>query len=72
MRSRSIVNGGIIMNKQTNGFVDSEGQVIEAVYCRARKCGHNEGNGKCDITRVDDKVSVDEEGRCENYYVITE
>lgn len=46
-----------------------EQEEVEIVYCRAIKCAHNEGDGKCDITRVDTKISVDEEGRCDNYSV---
>lgn len=40
----------------------------EIVYCRAVKCIRNEGSGKCRIARADDKISVNEEGRCIQYF----
>ncbi len=42
----------------------------EIVYCRATKCNHNKGRGKCDIVhRIggDDKISVDSKGVCVNF-----
>lgn len=50
---------------------DEDGSVIEIVYCRATKCQHYMGNGKCEIVHTvngDDKISVNSEGICENYY----
>lgn len=46
-----------------------EQEEVEIVYCRAIKCVHNLGSGECDITRVDTKISVDENGVCENYFI---
>ncbi|HQM80505.1 MAG TPA: hypothetical protein PLX02_02680 [Syntrophorhabdaceae bacterium] len=63
--------GGIIMSKRrTDCYLDSEGQELEIVFCRATKCMHNKGKGKCGIVGLngDDKISVDKEGRCENYF----
>jgi len=43
---------------------------VEIVYCRATKCNHNKGKGKCNIVhRVsgDDKISINSEGVCDNF-----
>jgi hypothetical protein len=49
---------------------DEDGNSVEIVYCRATKCGHNMGRGKCNIVHSsngDDKISVNSEGVCDNY-----
>lgn len=60
-------HGGSTMGKEKVYLDEQEGKQ-EIVYCRAAKCVRNEGNGQCRITRVDDKISVDEEGRCVQYF----
>jgi hypothetical protein len=42
----------------------------EIVYCRATKCNHNTGHGKCNIVHSpngDDKISINSEGVCDNF-----
>jgi hypothetical protein len=49
---------------------ETEEARAEIVYCRATKCNHNKGRGKCDIVhRVsgDDKISINSEGVCDNF-----
>jgi len=60
-------HGGSTMSNEKVYLDEQEGRP-EIVYCRATKCVRNEGNGQCKITRVDDKISVDEEGRCVQYF----
>lgn len=60
-------HGGSTMGKEKVYLDEQEGK-SEIVYCRATKCVRNEGNGQCKITRVDDKISVDESGRCMQYF----
>lgn len=43
-----------------------EMETIEIVYCRATKCSNNLGEGKCRITKVDTKISINAAGQCEN------
>ena len=57
------------MNKSTKNLDDGI-QEPEIVSCRALKCNHNKGRGKCDIVhRIggDDKISINSEGVCTNY-----
>lgn len=49
-------------------YLDEQEALPEIVYCRGVKCVRNEGNGKCRIARADDKISVNEEGRCIQYF----
>ena len=51
---------------------DEDGNIVEIVYCRATKCGHNMGRGKCDIVHSsngDSLISVDSSGICANHYI---
>lgn len=60
-------HGGSTMGKEKVYLDEQEGK-SEIVYCRATKCVRNEGNGQCRITHIDDKISVDESGRCVQYF----
>ncbi len=60
------------MARAARDLRDEDGSPIEIVYCRATKCVHNQGRGKCDIVhRVsgDDKISVNSEGVCVNFLI---
>lgn len=51
---------------------DQDGSLSEIVYCRATKCNHNVGHGKCNIvhrTNGDDKISINLDGVCVNFMV---
>jgi hypothetical protein len=50
---------------------DEDGNPIEIVYCRAKKCRNNLGRGKCSIVHTvngDDLISVNAQGGCENFF----
>ncbi len=58
------------MARVTRAIKDEDGSLVEIVSCRATRCNHNMGRGKCNIvhsTNGDDKISVDSSGVCVNY-----
>ena len=60
------------MARAARDLRDEDGSPIEIVYCRATKCNHHIGQGKCDIvhrTSGDDKISVDSNGVCVNFLI---
>lgn len=60
------------MSERTRMLKDEDGSLVEIVSCRATKCNHNMGKGKCNIVhRVsgDDKISVDSSGVCVNFLI---
>lgn len=60
-------HGGSTMGKEKVYLDEQEGRP-EIVYCRAIKCVRNEGDGKCKIAQFDNLISVDESGRCVQYF----
>jgi len=51
---------------------DEDGDIVEIVNCRAMKCGHNMGRGKCTIVHSsngDNLISIDSSGICANYHI---
>ena len=60
------------MAKVARALRNEDGSLVEIVYCRATKCNHNMGQGKCNVVHTvnsDDKISVGVDGRCENFFI---
>jgi len=58
------------MSERARMLKDEDGDIVEIVYCRATKCSHHMGRGKCNVVHSpngDNLISHNSEGVCENY-----
>ncbi len=45
-------------------YSDEQEAMSEIAYCRAARCIRNDGGGVCRLAQLNEKISIDDDGRC--------